>query len=303
MSEPNFAEGVSLEDLIAAQADPPAPDPPPAAEALVVPDDEAPADGVVDVKGTKINVGGIVAAERRRVEAKIRAEYEPLKQQAADVGSLKAELAALKAQLAPPKPAEPAAPEVSDTEAETYARRHQLFDAEGKVDIRTSKSILSEAKAEQAKIRAESKADAVAAARQELAPVQADAQQRAAHDNFMKIAATKDADGNFVFKDPATHPILLEQWNALPDHLRAVPEVGDVVINAALGKIARTLKRAPAPTLEREPVLAEAAGDRGSLPYTMSQLEKTVAQHAGIASKDFEARAKTYQPGQPNSLE
>lgn len=280
------------------------PDPEPAApEPVQIPDAEPPADGLVEVQGQKINIGPIVAAERRRVEAKIRAEYEPLKQQASAVHQLQSEIAALKAQMQPPKQ-EPAAPEVSDTEAETYARRHQLFDAEGKVDIRTSKSILSEQKVNEQRLIEQSRVQAQAAAREAVTPLENDRQSRAAHDNFLRIAATKDLDGNFVFKDPATHPILLEAWNALPDHLRAVPEVGDVIVDKALGQIARTVKRGtPAPQIEREPVLAEVANSRGGQAYTMSGAERKVAEAAKISVKDWEATAKKYVPGTHNSLE
>jgi len=290
-----MADGLSLDDL----STPPEPQPAPA-DPLVVPDGAVPEDnGVVEVTGQKIDVGPLLAAERKRVreatEAKIRAEYEPLRQQASEIATLRAEVQ----RLTPPAPVTPPAPEVSDSDAETYARRHQLYDAESKLDVKTAKSILAETRADLQRVSRE-------AAQEALKPLQANDEQRAAHDNFMRIAATKDRTGAFVFADPATHGALLDAWNALPDHLRAVPEVGDVVVKTALGELALAGHRVRSPVLpaiEREPVLAEAAGARSSTPYTMSVLERKLADEANMSHKDFEARAKTYVKGQPNSLE
>jgi hypothetical protein len=303
MNEPN-TEGVSLDGDLADLVAPSAPEP---EKPAVLPDGEVPEDNtVLEASGTKIDVGPLLAAERKRVreatEQRVRAEYAPLQQQAQDMASLKAELAALRQQVTPPKQ-EPAAPEVTDSEAETYARRHQLYGADSTLDLKTAKSILAETKANERRLIEAAETRAVQAAKDALAPVHETEAKRAAHDNFLRIAATQDAEGNYVFKDPQTHPILLEAWNALPDALRALPEVGEVVVNSALGKIARTLKRSAAAPLEREPVLAEAANNRGVTAYTISNVERKVAEAAKISTKDWEARAKTYQPGQHNSLE
>ena len=294
---------LSLEGDLSDLVTPPEPETaaaPAAPAAPPIAPEEPAADGSVEVQGQKIDVGPLLAAERKRVreatEQRVRAEYEPIRRQASELEMIKAELAGLRAQMAPPKPP---VDEVADSEAEVYARRHQLYNAESQLDLKSAKSIIAENRAELRRVSRESVDEVVQ-------PIRATEQKRAAHDNFMRIAATKDSAGEYVFRDPATHSALLEAWNALPDELRAVPEVGEVVVKSALGELALrgivTGKRAPAEPA-KEPVFSEAPGGGKATAYTMSTLEKKVADSANIKHADFEKHAKTYVAGQPNSLE
>jgi len=101
--------------------------------------------------------------------------------------------------------------------------------------------------------------------------------------------------------DAADQRALAELWAGFPHGLTANPEVAQVVLNAALGQRLRSRKAQPAAP-GREPLVTESAGGNRTA-YTMSNVEKKVAQSVGVSSADWEKSAKTYQPGIPNALE
>ena len=102
--------------------------------------------------------------------------------------------------------------------------------------------------------------------------------------------------------DDAGIKVLASKFAQMPPQLASLPEVADLMLNATIGETARARKRGPAAP-DREPVLSEVAGGQRAASYTMSNLEKKVAENRGISHADWEKSAKTYQPGQPNRLE
>jgi hypothetical protein len=94
--------------------------------------------------------------------------------------------------------------------------------------------------------------------------------------------------------------VLAEFWAQLPPELTQHPEVGELILDAAIGKSYRTKGRVQAP--ERPPVVSEPAGGRSGPGYQMDQMAKNIAQHAGISQKAFTEAAKTYVPGGVNVI-
>jgi hypothetical protein len=78
--------------------------------------------------------------------------------------------------------------------------------------------------------------------------------------------------------------------------------VADLLLSASIGDAVRAgKKRVAAPS--KEPVFTESPGGQRGTGYTISNIEKKVADSRGISHADWEKAAKTYQPGQPNRLE
>ena len=270
-------------------------------------------EGTVEIRpGVKVVPVTAISAERKRVRAltekKIReTEVDPLREKASLADRLQADLESVRPDLEylaqhpdlrRAEPEKPAVPVVSDADAETYARRHQLYDKQGELDKTAAKSILAEHRAETQQIAREA---ARQATEEVTGPVLQQTRSQASADNFRRAIALRDGEGDFVFKDQRAGQIFLEEWRKLPASLTANPEVVEVVVNTALGRLAR--EGGGRRGLSREPVFSEASGGRPSLAYTLTDLEKKIAGEAGISSKDFEKRAKAYVPGQANSLE
>ena len=285
------------------------PDPNP----TILDDGEPEPEGVVEVTpGEKVVSVSVLAAERKRsrdaAEKRVREqEVEPLRRKAQLADQLAENFNAVRPDLEwlqqHPEARAPKAPEppaVSDAEAETYARRHQLFTADGgKLDTVTAKSILAEHRAEVAQI-AEQTARRVT--EQYVAPVQAQSAATASKDNFLRIAASRDADGGFIFQDQRAGAILLEEWRKLPSELSADPGAAEVVRLTAIGRIYSELGRRQSGG--REPLYTESAGGRSfGESFGLTPLERKIAAEARVSTKEFEAGAKKYIPGGPNSLE
>ena len=205
--------------------------------------------------------------------------------------NLETELRALKT---PPKPE---VPDVSDDEAERYARHYELYTPQG-LDISRAKRIIADQRAEMKRVAREAVQEYDQTT---VAEVRQTAAQRAAREQFVRVATAKDEGGQALFNEQ-TVKVLAEEFAKLPPELSSQPEVADHVMNAALGKIARSRKPAPAKP-EREPVFTESSSGPRPNGYTISNLEKNVANSRGISHSDWEKTAKQYVPGQPNVLE
>lgn len=294
MSE-ELSQGLSLEATLESQ---------PIAQAPAVeePDDAEP-DGVIDVQGRRMVDASIVAAERKRVreatERTIRErELAPLQQKAQEADQLRAALDQVRPQIeflrahpevlqqAASRPEEPAIPEA---EAETYARRFELYDTNGKPDIARARAILTDSRREMAQV-------AQAAAQQAVAPMAQGAAQQASRQNFVAMASQRDANNQPVV-DPKT---LAELWTQFPPELTQHPEVARVILEAAVGRSA--LARGRSPVVTRDPLVTEPSGGRQTGAFTLTDLDRTVAKAAGMSDKAFEAQAKTYKPNTVNVI-
>lgn len=217
-----------------------------------------------DVEGIK---GALVAERRRRQE-------------------LEQELAA---RSQPPAP-KVNIPDVSDEDAETYARRYELYTAQG-LDLNRAKQIIADNRKEMTRVAKEAAAEAIEPLKQTTAT-------QASRQNFVWAASQQDADGQPLV-DPA---VLAQTWTTFPPELTANPAVAKVVLAAAVGEALMTRKARPrAP--DREPLLSEPSGGNRGGAYTMSNVERKVAQASGIAPDKWEKVAKEFKPGQPNILE
>lgn len=266
----------------------------PTAPVETPPTTEPEPEGVVEVQGQKVVPLSALVAERDRARTsereKLTKEYEPVRQRldAAEVRAqqLEAQLQALKAQHAP-KPAD--VPSVSDDEAEKYARRYELYTPTG-LDLSRAKQIIADNRAETEKI-------ARHAAQEAVQPYAQTSAQQASRQNFIWAASQQDANGQPLV-DPRS---LAEQWAQLPAELTAKPEVAQHLLKTVAGEMLLTGKQRPAAP-SREPVFSEAAGGRRA-PFTMTAVDKRLAQVSGMNEKDYTERAKTYTPGAVNFLE
>lgn len=257
----------------------------------------------VDVKpGTKEKVVPLAAltAERERIRKtereKFDKEMEPLKTKVAQADQLAADLQALQPQLehlkkhpellAREEP--PAAQQIPDAEAETFARQFELYTAQG-LDIPRARRIMASQRAEIEKV-------AKAAAAEAIRPVAERTALDQSRANFLTAAQALDQSGR-----PLVDPqVLAQQWALVPAELSAQREVADMILDRAIGVMHRLGRQAPAvPT--REPVFSEPAGGRGRT-YEMSDLERRVANSAGITPTEWTKTAKTFVPGAINVI-
>lgn len=174
-------------------------DPKPADPAAVA---EPEPEGVVEVQGKRLVPVDAIVAERERArtkaEEKYKTELEPLKQKAAQADQLASDLAALKPQLdyvranweqiqAAQKKATDI-PDVSDEDAEKFARRYELYRDNG-LDVHRAKQMIVDQ-------RAETKRIASQVAQEAVAPYAQTAAAHAARENFMWAANQKAPDGS-----------------------------------------------------------------------------------------------------------
>lgn len=263
---PDEPTGLNLEDP--SIAEPPTPEPSPAEPPAPPAEPVAPPAEDETVRGLR----EAMIAERR--------ERQRLEQ----------EVAALKT---PPKPTREVH-DVSDEDAEKYARRYELYTPQG-LDISRAKQIIADNRVETARIAKE-------AAEQAVAPVQEQTAKQAAREQFLRIATVKGPDGHPLIDSDEAAKELAAEFVKLPPQLAMLPEVADHVLDSVLGMRARSRRSQPKPP-EREPLVSESPGGPRSPAYTISNLEKKVADARGIAHGEWEKTAKTYQPGVPNVLE
>jgi hypothetical protein len=271
------------------QAEPPEPEPEP--------------EGVVDVQGKRMVDVGVLAAERRRVreatERNIREkELAPLQAKAQEADQLRQALADAQPYLQhlrqhpellqPPKPTS-LEDQVSDEDARTEARDLELYAADGQPDVTRAKRII-----------ARRRQDATAAAQQATAaavgPITSQTAQTYSRQNFVQAASRRTPDGH-----PLVDPKALAQlWASLPAELTQHAEVGELLLDAAIGKTVRTggqVARA-----DRPPLVSESPSGRAAPAFQMSDLTRTIAHAAGMTEKSFAERAKDYKPGELNVL-
>lgn len=273
---------------------------PPQAEADPEPE------GVVEIDlpgspGQKVKMApvGVLSAERKRVrestEQKIRAEYEPIKQKAAQ---LEADMAAAQPYIQHVQKnwetiqkdlqRQQDVPGVSDDEAEKFARRYELFTANG-LDTQRAKQMIADNRKETERIATE-------AALRAMEPLKQDAATKGARAHFAWAAAQKGPDG-----EPLVDPTALAQyWAQLPPELAANPQVAELLLDSFVGKNVRSGKR-PQRT-EHEPTFSEAPGGRTIAPPTFGDRERRLAAAAGMTQKQFTDAAANYKPGQSNVI-
>lgn len=265
-------------------------------------DDDAPPEGV-SVHDGKVDVS-VLAAERRRVrEATARAvrekEVAPLQQKANEADQLRQALNEAQPYLdhlrkhpellQAPKPT-PLEDQVSDEDALAEARDLELYDSRsGQPDVTRAKRII-------ARRRQDAMSAAQAATQAAVGPITSQTAQSVSRQNFVAMATRRDAsDQQFV--DPK---VLAEMWAQLPPELTQHAEVGELILDAAIGKTVRTGGRVA--RAERAPVVSEPSGGQVGPQYQMDRMAKQIAAHAGITPKQFADSAKGYQPGQTNVI-
>lgn len=185
----------------------------------------------------------------------------------------------------PPAPVAEAKGPLSDQEAVEYAKDFDLYKADGTPDTDRAQRIAQRNAAINAR-----------QVQQQIAPVLQTEAQRNSHGLFNHYANVKDANGNTV-----DQKILADFWRNVPPEMSAQPGVAQVLYLAALGQQVASGK-APGP--KPSPVVpTESAGGRTPVLSTYTDLDASIAKHAGIAKKDYETTAAKYQPGRNNSLE
>lgn len=269
--------------------------------------DDSEPEGAVDVQGRRMVDVSVLAAERKRIrEATEKAvreslarEHEPIKQKADEAERLRQALSEAQPYvehlrrhpelLQAPKPT-PLEEQISDEEAIAEARDLELYNQQtGQPDVARAKRII-------ARRRQDAQAAAQQAAQAALGPITSQTAQQASRQNFVSMATRRDAD-NQPLVDAKT---LAEFWAQLPPELTQHQEVGELILDAAIGKAYRTKGRVQAP--QRAPVVSEPAGGRSGPQYEMDRMAKNLAQHAGISNKTFSDSAKKYVPGEVNIL-
>lgn len=269
--------------------------------------DDAEPEGAVDVQGRRMVDVSVLSAERKRIrEATERAtreakdkEYEPVRQQAAEAERLRQALNDAQPYvehlrrhpelLQAPKPTT-LEEQVSDEEAIAEARDLELYDQRtGQPDLTRAKRII-------ARRRTDAQAAAQQAAQAAIGPITSQTAQQTSRQNFVSMASRRDAS-NQPLVDAKT---LAEFWAQLPPELTQHAEVGELILDAAIGKSYRTRGRVAAP--ERAPIVSEPAGGRSGPGYQMDRMAKNLAQHAGMSDKAFSEAAKKYEPGAVNIL-
>lgn len=274
---------LSLEtDAPAAEAPAPEPEkteaPAPEPAAVVQADEDS---YIVQADGKPINIGRVIAAERRRE----REKYEPVRQQAAQLAN---EVQQLRQQLRPPAPEPPKEPEITDDEATAEAKDLQLYDASGALDVKTSKRIIQKRRQEALQV-------AEAVMQRTVAPIQQGQARDKSAQHFIAAVTAKNAEGQPLFATRAEQEAFASFWAEQPAELTSDPKAAEVFLNAYVGQTARTTKRAPAPQVRLEPVVNEAPGGKGVPAYVMTELDKKFARAAGMTEKQYGEQTKGFQ--------
>lgn len=266
------------------------------------PDDAEP-EGVQEVAGQRMVPVSVLAAERKRAREAganhVRQnELTPLQQAAQERDQLRAVLNELRPIVEdvrrhgiakPPAPSR-AEDSVSDEEAAAEARDLELYDAKtGQPDVARAKRII-------ARRRQDVTSAAQQAAQAAVGPITSQTAQSQSRQNFVQFATRRDGNDQPLV-DPKE---LAQMWASLPPELTAHPEVGELLLDAAIGKTVRTKGHVQRP--ERAPVHSEPSGGRSGPQFEMDRMAKSLAKNAGISDKDFTATAKTFQPGNTNVL-
>lgn len=294
-------EGLSLEggseptiESLPTNTEPAAPEP--AAE----PEPE----GVVEVTGRRMVPVETLSAERKRVrEATERAirerEIAPLQAKANEADAMRSYLQQVQPHLErlrqhpelleEPKP-QPMEAQISDDEARNEARDLELYDAQGQPDLGRAKRII-------ARRRTEAIAAGQAAAQAAIGPITSQSAAQASRQNFAQAALSRGADGQQLV-DPR---VLAQLWAQLPPELTQHAQVRDIVLNAAIGASVRAGKQGPQRPTQAQPFSESPSGQRGAT-FQHSKFTRDIAQAAGMSEKAFSEGARTYRPGEVNTL-
>ena len=262
---------------------------------------EAAPEGVVDIQGAKMVPLGALEAERKRArettEQRVRSELAPVVKQAEQAQQLQQDIAALRPQLeylqAHPEllkelPAPPA-DDITDEQAEKYAKQYELFTATG-LDTARAKRIIRDTRSEMMRV-------AKTVAEETMQPMRQQTATQASRANYVWAASQRDAQGQTL----VDHEQLAKMWASFPAELTAQPDVARVVLNAAIGEAIRTRAGGPQPP-EAEPIHSESVGGGPAASYRISDIERRVAKAIGIKEADYSKTAKSYQPGEVNVL-
>lgn len=281
-----MSEETGIETPLETQ-EPPPPDPPETAATQ----DPPPVAEPEQVQGDPI--AAIVA---------LRRELQELRPLAKKAGELKAELDASRpfvefvkanpqllqphVQQAPPEPSK------ADPAVEQYARRFDLYTADGKPDIERAQAIIEE-----------NRAMAREEARKVMEPVETQTLEQRAIANLQWMENLTDANGQKLERgaiEAVVGQIMASMPRAQALKTLASPDVVQVLADTALGRQART-KKAPVAPPANPPLHIETAGG-GSGPV-ITDSSRRLARAAGISEKQFEASAKNFKPGQYNSFD
>lgn len=258
---------------------------------------DAEPDGVVEVQGRRMVDVSVVAAERRRVrdvtERTIREkEVAPALAAAREADDLRTALRDAQPYLnhlrQHPELLEPAAPtsqesQVTEAEARDEARDLELYAADGQPDVARARRII-------ARRRTEVQSAATQAAAAAIEPLTSQTANAASRNNFVQMATQGRGQ-----VDPA---VLAQLWAQLPHELTQHPQVGELVLNAAIGHSVRAAGgRSPAP-----PILSEPSGGRSGPAFQMTPLTRKIAHASGMSEQAFAAGAKGYRPNDINVL-
>ena len=250
----------------------------------------------------------------------LRKDNKELKAQAAKVPQLEqrlqqieplvpfAEFVKNNPHLLQPQTAQPApvpVPLDADPALVNYAKRFDLYTAEGKPDVERAKAIIDDHK----KMAEE-------AAQAAVAPLQQQTNEQRAIANLNEILALKDGEGNAINADfitqavaslvpPAKTPQEAQKNQQELIKMLADKGVASVVANVALGLQARAPKQpkgAAQPPVPGAPLHVETAG--GKAPqYTINASGKRMAEIAKIDPKKYEETARAFNPNGPNTFE
>lgn len=251
-------------------------------------------EGTQEIQGQKMAPVSAIVAERERVRNTEREraakEREVIEQRASaaeqEAQRLRAEVEAIR-EAHRPKPVD--IPDVSDQEAEHYARQYELYTPNG-LDVNRAKRMIAANRDEIKRIAAQAAQEAVKGPQEEVF-------RQASKQNFIWAANQRGPNGQPLV-DPRA---LAEQWALLPAELTAKPEVAQHLLKTVAGDMLLSGKQPPAAP-QYEPTFTETPGGRRP-GYQMSNIEKTMARATGMSEKDFAERAKSYQPGVTNFLE
>ena len=246
-------------------------------------------------------------AERKRArettEQRLRAEFQPVIEKAARADQLAADLTTLQPQLdylrqhpefvqgAQP-PARANEPEISNDDAERYARQYELYTPTG-LDIARAKRIISDNRTDMARVAKQAADEADA---REVAPMRQTTDAQASRQNFLWAANQRRQDGSALVSPEA----LMKRWKEFPAQLTADPEVARVILDAVIGETVRSGGGIQPP--EREPLYTESPGGSRQPAFQLSEAERRTARTAGLSEKQYTETAKTYQPNAINVL-
>lgn len=192
-----------------------------------------------------------------------------------------------------PAPAPSPLPSAEDTHADTYARRFDLYTAEGKPDLVRAKAILDDTRS-----LARQEAEKV------LQPVQERTDMAQAAANLQWLTGLTDATGQKVnpqIVDEVIRSVTGGMPKAQALRVLADAKVMGVIADTVFGRQSRTQAKPAAVAAPGSiPLVSEPSGG-GTV--TMTDSERRHAKAIGRSEKDWQAASARFKPGQSNALE